>query len=408
MRQGTLTIQQDGTLTIAQGVPGDATAVEAAVATFAERVSATETQVSYRLTAAAVWHARRTGQTLADILQTLETHSTAALPAKVRAEITRWSQQIDRLTLEVDEGRLLLRSHSPLAITAVRQHRTLKSLVARPVDATTVELHADGYPALVQTFDACSYPVMDRVPPGWKPGAVPVPPAIRSVRPTVLPARAALAQEQRWEHTVGLLRRLPRQCQAITRVGRQCKNRVQPASRYCRVHADWSPRAVPLETYTPEEQLARVMLDGMLEAGLLTLCQLAVARISVLMGLGFVTWLALVFLRLLGVSAYLGLPTWVAAGLVGIGMWGLAGRLLARLRPLASLYVLWIIVSAVVLDVLHKEGLILTICFVVIPVVGPAMLLSYASLSLAWVFLCFPIGLVVGRLFYAILDTPSA
>ena len=67
MRQGTLTIQQDGTLTIAQGVPGDATAVEAAVATFAERVSATETQVSYRLTAAAVSHARRTGQTLADI-----------------------------------------------------------------------------------------------------------------------------------------------------------------------------------------------------------------------------------------------------------------------------------------------------------------------------------------------------
>ena len=66
MRQGTLTIQQDGTLTIAQGVPGDATAVEAAVATFAERVSATETQASYRLTAAAVWHARRTGQTLAD------------------------------------------------------------------------------------------------------------------------------------------------------------------------------------------------------------------------------------------------------------------------------------------------------------------------------------------------------
>ena len=34
MRQGPLTIQQDGTLTIAQGVPGDAIAVEAAVATF--------------------------------------------------------------------------------------------------------------------------------------------------------------------------------------------------------------------------------------------------------------------------------------------------------------------------------------------------------------------------------------
>ena len=125
------------------------------------------------------------------------------------------------------------------------------------------------------------------------------------------------------------------------------------------------------------------------------------------MGLGFVTWLALVFLRLLGVSAYLGLPTWVTAGLIGMGMWGLAGRLLVRLQLLASLYVLWIIVSAVVLDVLHKEGVILTICFVVIPVVGPAVLLSYANLS--WHgFLVFPVGLVVGHLFYAILDTPSA
>lgn len=408
MPQGTLTIQPDGTLTIVQDVAADAAAVEAAVATFAERVGATDTRASYRLTAASVWQARRAGQTLADILHTLETHSVAALPAKVRTEITRWSQQIDRLTLEVEQGRLLVRSPSPLAITAVRQHRWLKSLVARPINATTIELHGHAYPALMQTFDACRYPLMDRVPPGWQPGAGVASPPVRSIRPTVLPASTALSQEPHWEHAIGLLLRLPRQCQAMTRTGRQCKNRVQPASHYCRVHAKWAPRVVPLAADITEEQLATVMLDGMLEADMLTLCQMAVARVTVLMGLGCATWLVLVLLRLLGVSAYLGLPAWVLAGLVGLGLWGLAGRLLAGLRPRASLYVLGMIALGVVLDVLQKEGLILTLCFVVIPVVGPAVLLSYAGLPLAWVFVCFPIGLLAGRLFYALLETTSA
>ena len=53
----------------------------------------------------------------------------------------------------------------------------------------------------------------------------------------------------------------------------------------------------------------------------------------------------------------------------------------------------------------HKEGLILNICFVVIPVVGPAVVLSRYGLSLGWVFLCFPFGIGLGMLFYAILNS---
>ena len=41
-----------------------------------------------------------------------------------------------------------------------------------------------------------------------------------------------------------------------------------------------------------------------------------------------------------------------------------------------------LLVTSVVLDCLHKEGLILTLCFVVIPVVIPAVLLSHVALSL--------------------------
>src|SRR5262249_8034301 len=151
----------------------------------------------------------------------------------VRADLTRWSRQIDRLTLEADQGRLVLRSTHPLALTAVQRHRTLGTFITRPLDAVTVELRPDAYPELVQTFEACGYPVLDRVPGGWQPEAAPVLLAATPVRPVVepLPAQAGRRRAPRAEG----LRRLPQQCQATTQAGRRCKNRVQPGSEFCRV-----------------------------------------------------------------------------------------------------------------------------------------------------------------------------
>ena len=45
---------------------------------------------------------------------------------------------------------------------------------------------------------------------------------------------------------------------------------------------------------------------------------------------------------------------------------------------------------------------------VVIPVVIPAVLLSRVALSLGWVLVCFPVGVVLGLLFYSFLDARSA
>jgi hypothetical protein len=84
------------------------------------------------------------------------------------------------------------------------------------------------------------------------------------------------------------------------------------------------------------------------------------------------------------------------------------GRLGARLGLVASLHLVLLLVTSVVLDCLHKEGLILTLCFVVIPVVLPAVVLSRLALSLGWVFVCFPMGVALGLLFYTFLDVMSA
>ena len=143
--EGSLTVQPDGSLAVNKQPGEDTAALDATLSTFAEPASATETQSLYQLTAASIWRARRRGLSLADILQTLETHSQTEIPANVRADIERWSKQIDRLTLEADQGRLLLRSDNPLVITAVRSHRTLGAFVADQIDATTLELRADSW-----------------------------------------------------------------------------------------------------------------------------------------------------------------------------------------------------------------------------------------------------------------------
>jgi hypothetical protein len=56
---------------------------------------------------------------------------------------------------------------------------------------------------------------------------------------------------------------------------------------------------------------------------------------------------------------------------------------------------------------LHKEGLIINLCFVVIPVLLPLWGLSQAGLSWAWVFVCFPVGVWVGQYVYSFLNAMS-
>jgi XPB/Ssl2-like helicase family protein len=300
MPPGALTVQDDGTLTMVPRPDEDTAAFEAALTRFADLVCSTAGQRVYRLTAASLWRARRAGLTLDELLQTLETASMTALPPQVRADLERWSRQIDRLTVEAGQGCLVLRSIHPLVLTAVQRHRTLGTFIIHQRDATTVVLRPDAYPALIQTFDACGYPVLDRVPAGWQPEAAPVLPAATLVQPVVRPLPAPTGRRR--TACVEGLRRLPRQCQATTQAGRRCKNRVQPGATFCRVHAPWSPQARARVPYTPPARLATQILEGRLAPGLVPLPQLAVYRVTVLMGIGLLTWLLSLFLMWLAES----------------------------------------------------------------------------------------------------------
>ena len=433
--EGSLTIQPDGSLAVHKHPGEDTAALDATLSTFAEPASTTETQSLYQLTAASTWRARRQGLSFADILQTLETHSQIEIPANVRADIERWSKQIDRLMLEADQGRLFLRSDNSLVITAVRSHRTLGAFVADQIDATTLELRAHTYPEVIQLFDACQYPVLDRVQEGWNTLAPPSATSRRrgrrsaqtSTRRTRAGRRRGGSHRGTVPHPGGDLAIRPQagaqpipladllrshrshRCQATTRAGRQCKNRAQPSSPFCRVHADWAPGSAPLETLTHQPDLASYVLDLMLQAGLTTLDQLAMVRTGILLGTGLGTWLLYALLMGVGVGWFhLPLASWYTAGIAFLLTCWILGKSLGRIGLWMSIRLLFFLVMSLLIDFFHKEGLILNTCFFLMPVVWPIALLLGFELSLWWGFLLFPSGFAIGKLLYSFLEERSA
>lgn len=399
-------------------------AVEAALCAFAEPLSASETQRTYQLTAASIWRARRQGLSLAEIVQTLETYSSTDIPAPVRADIERWSEQIERLTLGAEQDRLILRSPNPQAITAVRHHRILGGFIHHQVDETTLALRAETYPELVQTFDAYYHPLLDRVPQGWTPIAPAADTSARRGRPTVRrsPRHAlegsspSVAPREAGSHVqspptvssptgagpgsfVDVLRLLSRQCRATTKAGRQCKNRARPPSPFCRVHAEQRPGRLSLDAL-----IARQVLELMIESGLLTLPQLALIRVGILVGLGLGSWLLYALLMTIGGWFHLSLASWFTAGLTMLLTCGLVGRLVWRIGLLTTLSILLVLLTSLLVDFFHKEGLVLNLCFVLIPLVMPAAIVYQYGLSLWWSCLLVPLGFVLGSFFHHFLE----
>jgi hypothetical protein len=429
---GALTIQPDRSLTVVTGAGEETAAIEAALAAFAEPVRTTETACTYQLSAVSIWRARRHGLTLAEILRTLERYSSSGIPASVRADLERWSQQIERLTLEADQGHLVLRSATPQAISAVRDHRILGTFVEHQVDATTLALRADTYPELIQTFDAYYYPVLDRVPPGWSlgsPSVAPAPPrgrrtARRAPRHTLVgrrqPATAQDAESPgssapavraqtgaRSGVAVEVLGPLPGYCQALTKAGRACKNRAQPASSFCWVHAEsplgWAAREARLR----QAYEAGQVLELMLEAGLVTVLQLALVRVGILLGLGLGSWLLYTLLmRVGGEWLHFPPPSWVVAGVAMLLTCGLAGRLVGRLGLLRSVVLVLVLLTSVLLDCFSKDGLLLNLCFVFLPLGLPVAIVYWSGLSFWWGGLLVPLGLVLGTLVHHLVEEP--
>jgi len=201
---------------------------------------------------------------------------------------------------------------------------------------------------------------------------------------------------------------VPQRCQAITKSGRRCKNRVRPNTHYCRVHAARAGPSSSLDAAVFSPLSLRAYLEAFQDGVALRHEQMARSRIGVLMGIGLVAWL-LHHLLMAGFWHGLGwspAPWMVSTAALGLSC-GVLGRLVAGMGLVNSLGFVGLNLLSIGLDCLHKEGLIINLCFVVIPVLLPLWGLSQAGLSWAWVFVCFPVGLVAGQLLYSFLNAMS-
>ncbi len=402
-------VEDNGTLRVVSKRADNPQSLEDALSLLADRIPSSDLAPRYRLSAASVRRARRMGLSLERIVETLERHSGQTLPAKLRSDLTLWSEHIERLRLELDAGRLVLCSDNPLVITAVMSHRTLSGFVAEQLDANRAELRAEAYPELIDTFDACRYPVLDHVPSGWRPDeASPVPGPRRLPAP---PRASVTPRSKRRPHRSGgaaSSQAATHQCQAITQRGRQCKNRVRPPTRYCRVHADRGDSSW-IDTDALSLMSWHAYLEAVQDEETLSLVQLARSRVVILMWIGLSTWLVSHLLRagLLYGLGWSPVP-WIVTGMALVLSCGILGRLVAGLGVLSTLGYVGLYVLSIGFDCLHKEGLIVNLCYVVIPVLLPLWGLSQVGLSWAWVFACFPVGMVAGGFLYTFLDAMSS
>jgi hypothetical protein len=207
---------------------------------------------------------------------------------------------------------------------------------------------------------------------------------------------------------------MPRQCQALTKAGRQCRNRARLPSTFCQVHADWVPRPDQdffhdsFDAFSLPAYLASTLLYQLIEDGVISLAQLALVRMFLLVLSGLAWWLLYASLMVLNDSwLHLPLAAWFIAGLAfGLMCW-LLGRVIARSGPIVGLHLVRFVVESLLFDCIEKEGLILNLCFFLVPVVIPAVVVYYYALSGWWGVLFFPLGLLLGRFFYHLFEETS-
>jgi hypothetical protein len=296
-------------------------------------------------------------------------------------------------TLEIDADRLVLGSANPQVITAVMRHRTLGAFVEHQIDATTVVLKTEAYPELVTAFDACDFPILDRVPPA---------------RLSHTSARASGRRHPLSNHQppvdsvlppdfIEMVRpHLPHACQATTRAGRPCKNRARPHAAFCRVHAHWAP---DLSGSRPKGgRRSGHLVSLLLKAGVISHAQVALNRVSVLAAVGLGSWLLYtLFAALVGAWLTGRLSAGLTAGVAWLLTCWLLGRMVLHLPLRVSLHVVLDLLGAVVKDFGHPEGIKANLCFFVIPVVIPVAIVWYMDLGVGWGLLLFCLGLVIGQ-----------
>jgi len=140
----------------------DATSARRAIAPFAELERAPEHVHTYRVTPLGLWNARAAGFDAEQVVDALVTHSRFPVPHALLIDVADTMDRYGRLTLEVVDGRLVLRATDRPVLEEVRRHKAIAPLLGEALDDLTIVVHPSERGHLKQELLKVGWPAEDR------------------------------------------------------------------------------------------------------------------------------------------------------------------------------------------------------------------------------------------------------
>ncbi|NWJ44563.1 MAG: DEAD/DEAH box helicase [Chloroflexi bacterium] len=128
---------------------------------FAELEKSPEYIHTYRITPLSLWNAAAAGMGADLIVEALARYSKFPLPGNIIVDIKDYISRYGRIKLEVDNGRMVLRSTDKLLITEVERSKSVSEYVWKRLDEHTIEIDPARRGFVKQALVAFGYPAED-------------------------------------------------------------------------------------------------------------------------------------------------------------------------------------------------------------------------------------------------------
>lgn len=167
-QKGPAIVQADRSILLEVDHP-DYEAARDALAAFAELVKSPEHIHTYRISPLSLWNAAATGLTVEQVMGALTRYSRYEIPEVVSSEIVEYMGRYGRLTLDVENGKFVLRSNDVALLKQIANHKLAAKFFEGAIgnDKLIVQPAARGF--VKQALVKIGFPVDDIA--GYTPGA---------------------------------------------------------------------------------------------------------------------------------------------------------------------------------------------------------------------------------------------
>lgn len=158
---GPLIVQSDRTLLLEVAHP-QAAECRAAIAPFAELERAPEHIHTYRITPLGLWNARAAGHDAEQVVDALMTYSRYPVPSNLLVDVVETMSRYGRLSIHNDPAHgLVLISDDPAVLSEVVRAKSVRGLLGRQLDKTSVLVHPSERGHLKQALLKLGWPAED-------------------------------------------------------------------------------------------------------------------------------------------------------------------------------------------------------------------------------------------------------